>query len=293
MSPRKPTFNVTAKGLSLENDHLSELAWPFFAIWAALVAGLVMAIWRYAFDPGANSLMLVVGLWNGFNMIVAGAALGAVAERRQPDRHPRLGINRSGLLLLGDDQRLVNIKNVSAGGCAFEFVGEAPDDEALMDETARLYFRPMPGAPKGAPVPRLPIRIGDRREIDGKVQYGAVFENLQPDDYYGLAELMFGNSEALPSFLRSRRNHKNLFVGSLTFVWWGVNEPVRAFQYAAKSFRDKRAQQTVEAPNPGPTANAPVEAVLQARIDDLRRLVEAGERRERAVAISSQQSGAA
>ena len=33
-NPRKPTFNVTAKGLTLDEDHLSELAWPFFAIYA-------------------------------------------------------------------------------------------------------------------------------------------------------------------------------------------------------------------------------------------------------------------
>ncbi len=37
MNPRKPTFNVTAKGLTLDNDHLSELAWPFFAIYLMLL----------------------------------------------------------------------------------------------------------------------------------------------------------------------------------------------------------------------------------------------------------------
>ncbi|MCC2098038.1 MAG: UDP-forming cellulose synthase catalytic subunit, partial [Hyphomicrobiales bacterium] len=79
--PRKPTFNVTAKGLSLDNDHLSELAWPFFVIYALLAAGGVTAGLRYAFEPGVNNLMLVVCLWNTFNMIIAGVALGAVAER--------------------------------------------------------------------------------------------------------------------------------------------------------------------------------------------------------------------
>ena len=31
VSPRKPTFNVTAKGVSLDTDHLSALAWPFLS----------------------------------------------------------------------------------------------------------------------------------------------------------------------------------------------------------------------------------------------------------------------
>jgi cellulose synthase (UDP-forming) len=92
LSPRKPTFNVTAKGLSLENDHLSELAWPYFAIYGLLMAGGLTAAYRYMFEPGVTDLMLVVGLWNTFNMVIAGVALGCVAERRQPDRHPRLRV---------------------------------------------------------------------------------------------------------------------------------------------------------------------------------------------------------
>jgi cellulose synthase (UDP-forming) len=292
ISPRKPTFNVTAKGISLENDHLSELAWPFFAIWGALVAGLAMAIWRYCFDPGANSLILVVGAWNAFNMIIAGAALGAVAERKQPDRHPRLGINRMGILVAGGAQQLVNIKNVSAGGCAFEFIGEAPNEASLMDATVRLYFRPMPGAPKLLAVPCLPIRISDRRQVEGKVEYAAVFEDLEGTDYFSHAELMFGDSEALPKFLTSRRKHKNLLVGSFNFIWWGVHEPVRAIRYAVKSIKPK-APQAIEQPRPEPGGGGALEVALQARIDELRRLVEAGERGQRVVAVKSENPGAA
>jgi cellulose synthase (UDP-forming) len=292
MSPRKPTFNVTAKGLSLENDHLSELAWPFFAIWGALLAGLVMAIWRYAFDPGANMLILVVGLWNAFNLIIAGAALGAIAERREPDRHPRLGINRMGILVVGGEQSLVHVRNVSAGGCAFEFLGEAPSDERLHEASARLYFRPMPGAPKFAPLPCLQLRVSDRRELDGKLEFAAVFNDMTADDYFGLAELMFGDSEALPTFLQSRRKHKNLLVGSMTFIWWGLREPVRAFRYAAQSAKAKAPTPVAEA-QPEPSGGGPIEVALQARIDELRRLVEAGERLDRAVALRSEKSGAA
>jgi len=279
MSPRKPTFNVTAKGLSLENDHISELAWPFFVIWAVLGAGLAMAIWRYAFDPGANSLILVVGLWNAFNMIIAGVALGAVAERRQIDRHPPLSVNRVALLVTGDNQQLVNVKSVSAGGCGFEFVGESPDDRSVMNASAKLYFRPMPGVPKSVTVPALPVKISERREADAKLLYIAEFEDLRGADYYGLAELMFGDSEALPQFLEGRRKHKNLIVGSLNFIWWGLREPLRAIRYATMAAAP-RAPASVEQPSPEPTTARQLEVALDARIDELRSLVEAGERVE-------------
>ena len=50
-SPRKPTFNVTAKGVSLDAEHLSSLAWPFIAIFIVLLLGVATAAWRYASSP--------------------------------------------------------------------------------------------------------------------------------------------------------------------------------------------------------------------------------------------------
>ena len=231
MSPRKPTFNVTAKGLSLDNDHLSELSWPFFAIWGLLFSACATATWRYLFDPGANGLMLVVGLWNAFNMMIAGAALGAVAERKQPDRHPRLGINREGVLTEGRRRHRVQIHNVSAGGCAFIFIDDEPADLGAHTEFGRLYVKPMPGS-LAAAKQSLPLkfkRVGADAK-DGVI--GAEFDNLRPAEYFVLAELMYGDSDALPRFLQSRRKQKNLIAGSALFIWWGVSEPLRAIRYA-------------------------------------------------------------
>jgi cellulose synthase (UDP-forming) len=117
-NPRAPTFNVTAKGLTLDNDHLSELSWPFFAIYGLLLFADLVAGYRYFTEPGVSDLMMVVGLWNTFNMLIAGAALGAIAERKQPDRHPRLGINRRGVLKIDGVDIPVAIIDVSAGGCS-------------------------------------------------------------------------------------------------------------------------------------------------------------------------------
>ena len=55
LSPRKPTFNVTAKGLTLDNDHLSRTgagrSSPSSAI---LLAGGLTAAYRYMFEPGVD-----------------------------------------------------------------------------------------------------------------------------------------------------------------------------------------------------------------------------------------------
>jgi cellulose synthase (UDP-forming) len=273
LSPRKPTFNVTAKGLSLDEDHLSELSWPFFAAWGLLLVAECAAIWRYAFDPGANGLMLVVGLWNAFNMMIAGAALGAVSERKQPDRHPRLGVDREAVAVIEGARYPVRVRNVSAGGCAFAFIGAPPEHLGAKPLKGRLHVKPMPAALH--PRQSLPLRI--LRSEDGAAEafVAAQFEDMRPRDYFALAELMYGDSEALPRFLASRRTHKNLLAGSAQFIWWGLAEPVRAIRYAVRDVLPKIAPRTSAEPEPDiASQSAPVMEFADASIAGLRSLLD-------------------
>lgn len=242
MNPRKPTFNVTAKGLMLDTDHLSELAWPFFAMHLVLLSGTLVAIFRYVVEPGVSNLMFIVGLWNTFNLIMAGVGLGAVSERKQPDRHPRLVINRKGALDIGGEKVAVEIANVSVGGCAVRLVDEMPSVMLESETTnARLSIEPIGDMVGDRSLPLIFRRAphGD----DGV--YGCEFETMQPEEYYVLADLMYGDSDALPKFLESRRAHKSIWAGTGQFLWWGVIEPVRAFAYL---FKRKPEEETAQTP---------------------------------------------
>ena len=241
MSPRKPTFNVTAKGLTLDNDHLSELSWPFFAIWGLLMAGGLTAAYRYMFEPGVTNLMLVVGLWNGFNLLIAGTALGAVAERKQADRHPRLGIDRRGVLRVDGVGYPVAVKNVSAGGCGLAFDGDPPRIEA--DKTRGVLTI----EPAGHIISDHELKLVFKRQAETQEGvFGAEFEDMDARAYYALADLMYGDSDALPRFLASRRKHKNVFAGSFEFIRWGLFEPVRAFSYLFKKAPEAKVETTPE-----------------------------------------------
>lgn len=250
-NPRKPTFNVTAKGLTLDNDHLSELSWPFFAIWGALFAGGLMATWRYFFEPGVSNLMVVVGAWNTFNMLIAGAALGSVAERKQPDRHPRLTIARKGIFHSGGQKIPVAIENVSAGGCAIRPIEDASTFDWRIDETeGRLWVEPMGEVVKHETIPIIVKHIANNK---GQLQYGCEFAELKAEEYYVLADLMYADSDALPRFLRSRRKHKSVFAGTWQFIFWGLVEPFRAFSYLRKKQQEEappvEEKKTSEAPH--------------------------------------------
>jgi cellulose synthase (UDP-forming) len=235
--PRKPTFNVTAKGLTLDEDHLSELAWPFFAIYVALAVGGVVAMLRYLFEPGVNALMLVVGLWNTFNMILAGVALGAVAERKQPDRHPRLGVERKGFLLFAGQRVPVDVQDVSAGGLAIVTREDLEADLGLrQDCEARLEVVPVGVRSEGCTLPLVLRRANTQK---GLHRYAFEFPDLDPQAYFALADLMYGDSEAIPRFLATRRAHKDIFRGTMQFVRWGLFEPLRSFAYLGRELAAK------------------------------------------------------
>ena len=92
LNPRKPTFKVTAKDERIDRSRLSELAAPFFIIFAVLLIGVGVTIYRIYTEPYKADVTLVVGAWNLLNLIFAGCALGVVSERgdKRPSRRVKV-----------------------------------------------------------------------------------------------------------------------------------------------------------------------------------------------------------
>ena len=228
LKPRKPTFNVTAKGISLDADHLSALATPFFAIFGLLLVGAVTAFIRYFTEPGAE-LMLIVGLWTTFNLVIAGAALGVVAERREPDRFPRLTIERTGTLGLDGRLAPVAIQSVSAGGCSLRLDDGAALKAGDLEVGTRASLTIVPVGSQ-AHAPLVLDLVHATPDKDGTT-FGFSFAAMAPGAYMTLADLMYGDPGAILRFQTSRRAHKNLLAGSWQFLKWGVLEPPRAIAH--------------------------------------------------------------
>ncbi|MCJ2119383.1 UDP-forming cellulose synthase catalytic subunit [Methylobacterium sp. WL64] len=236
-SPRKPTFNVTNKGATLDHDHISSLALPFFLIHLLLMLGCAVAAWRYLFEPGVTNLMLVVGLWNFFNLLTAGASLGVCAERRQLERTPSLAIDRRGVLSLSGRSTDVAIELVSAEACTVRLLSGA-FDQGLVRTSLRgaLSVEPTAGARRPAPLPvHLEKATRDGRELVLRLSFG----ELAVRDYPALAGLMYGDAEAMRRFQLRRRRHKDIPTGTLQFAWWGLVEPFRALRYLLASRRPR------------------------------------------------------
>jgi cellulose synthase (UDP-forming) len=199
-------------------------------MYGLLLIGSATALYRYLYEPGVTNLMLVVGLWNAFNMVIAGAGLGCVAERREPRRHPRLTIERSGTLSMKDGSIVpVLIRDVSAGGCSVVPAGSLSELPTITDGTdGRLSIEPR-GAMVGTH--SLPAIVRHMSGTSDNIRYGLQFGEISAVEYYVLADLMYGDPDAIKRFLASRRKHKNVLAGTLTFMRWGFVEPFRAFAY--------------------------------------------------------------
>jgi cellulose synthase (UDP-forming) len=227
-SPRRPTFNVTSKSDMASENHLSELSFPFFAVFGILLVGEGVALYRYMFEPGITTLMLVVGLWNLFSIITAGAALGVVAERKQTELNPSLPIARNGGLTLNRVAIDVTIERVSQDGCTVR-IGEGTTLGPLgPDNPGWLTVEPIEGAKPTGP---LPVSLASRHEVKGETICELRFGAFRPADYFAFAGLMYGDSDAMTRFQRRRRKHKGLLPGIAQYIWWGLSEPVRAFRY--------------------------------------------------------------
>jgi cellulose synthase (UDP-forming) len=251
--PRKPTFNVTSKGISLDENHLSALARPFFAIFTILLVGAVTAFFRYFTQPGAE-LMLIVGLWTSFNAVIAGAALGVVAERRELNRFPRLAIARQGLLTLGSEVRLISIQSVSAGGCTIHFP-ENTDPPVGLGESTRASLAVLP-LEKSITREPLTINLANAKPGDDMRTYSFSFADMTPKSYMTLADVMYGDPEAMFRFVQKRRAQKSLVTGSAQFLMWSLQEPIRAFSYLCSALLPAKnsiaANPTARAANAAP-----------------------------------------
>ncbi|MBV1704548.1 MAG: UDP-forming cellulose synthase catalytic subunit, partial [Hyphomicrobiales bacterium] len=204
LNPRKPTFNVTDKGQSLETDHLSELATPYFAIYAVLAASAVMVFWRWFTEPDANELLLVVGVWNAFNLLLAGAALGVVSERRTP----RVDVDRKAEVALGPAIAECRIADVSYGGCRV-LLPAGPQAQGL-ERGAQGVLRIV--GRDGAVLPSVPVKVSNFRPEGGDLSVGFEFETMKLEQRLAVMDVMYEDMSALARWREGRQKQRGVWA---------------------------------------------------------------------------------
>lgn len=224
-NPRKPTFNVTAKGQTLDSDGLSPIAVPYFVMFFVLLAAAVYSMWRLATEPVASDLLMIVAIWNFLNLLLAGAGLGVVAERRELRRNQRLPIRRHGLLRQGGRTWDVILCDASSGGVSVQFPEHEPDIDPESGWAGEIEVRRA-----GRPV-SFPVIIRSVRELEGANVFGFAFPERMPQTFMAIAEIMYSDQKPLQDRITRRQVRIDILSGTVRFARWSIVESVRAMGY--------------------------------------------------------------
>ena len=235
LHPRKPTFKVTAKDESVARSRLSELSWPFFAIFALLSVGVALTVWRFYAEPYKADVTLVVGGWNLLNLIIAGCALGVIAEKGQRRAlSRRVTVNRRCEFGLGGAWFPGTIEDVSVSGARVHAAGLPM--AALKDGApAVVRFKTHAGV-TGA----LPLAVRNSREGDAGTTYvGCRFMPVEVEHHRMVADLIFANSAQWSDFQKARRGNPGVVRGTIRFLLLAAYETLRGLVYAGRSLRSE------------------------------------------------------
>jgi cellulose synthase (UDP-forming) len=214
LNPRKPTFKVTAKGEVQDRTRFSELAGPFLVFTPVLAAGLGMAVWSYIALPERRDAILPVLIWNLLSLLIAGAALAVVYERKRVRRQERRGFDRPGVMTLADGTEVpVVVADVSAGGLGLR-LGRDWNPRLVKGDKVRVATAdPIDGSTLSTQVQlhRIEPRLDE-------VSVGVGFAPADRDEVATVARLVFGNSAGWDAWIgRKRSNAPMLMLGFVYF----------------------------------------------------------------------------
>ncbi|KEQ02943.1 UDP-forming cellulose synthase catalytic subunit [Pseudorhizobium pelagicum] len=226
INPRKPTFKVTAKDESIAVSRLSEISRPFFVIFAILVIVTGFGIYRIYTEPYKADITLVVTGWNILNLILAGCALGVVAERGERAASRRVRLQRRCEVMVDDRPLAASIEDVSVGGAQVHIFSRQVHGLSR-GKTALLRFQPH-GMTR---METLPITIRSFEPSGDLTVIGVQYQPAGPLDHRWIADLIFANSRQWSQFQESRRKNPGIVKGSLMFLSMALYQTSRGLAY--------------------------------------------------------------
>ncbi len=224
IAPRRPTFNVTAKGVTLDEDHLSSFARPYFIIFGLVAASLAFLGYRFLNEPNARDLITVVGVWSGLNLLLTGIALGAVSERRERRSMPRIASQLKASLVLGTEEVPIVIDDMSFGGLRVRPLSPLRLPARAM---ATLRIADVDGGPTLA----TPVVVASRRTLEEGNGFGMKFSGSGGDRFRIIAKVVFSDIAPVYADRVERYRYLGVIGGSLMFAWWWASQTSRGLVF--------------------------------------------------------------
>ena len=223
VDPRRPRFNVTAKGQKLDESRLSSIANVYFLLFGLIVVSAVALAFRFAHEPQSRALILVVGVWTAFNLALTGLGLGAVSELRERRAAPRAETRLKAEMAFGDQTWPAMIENVSTSGFRARLAGAAsinPNGSGVLRVLNEV------GVAMETPVVNLQQRIAGENRSAGFRFYG---DNA--DRFRIVAGALFADAGAIHARKSKRYSELGVAEGTLWFVTLALKQTARGLFY--------------------------------------------------------------
>lgn len=120
-NPHKPSFKVTPKGNTQEQDFLNPLAAIFLGIVVINLLAISSGVMSWFSDPILRDTLSVTAVWCVYNVVLAIITLGAFWERKQLRKFHRLNVEESVKVRLqgSDTEYLATTTDISMTGLGF------------------------------------------------------------------------------------------------------------------------------------------------------------------------------
>lgn len=240
VNPRKPSFLVTPKGATMEDDFLSPLAMPFYILFALTGLAFLGGAYRLVEYPLVRGITTVVILWNLFNFLTVLAALGVLIERRQRRNVPRMPVLEEGSASLGEGRTFAcSIDDVSARGARITVKGIDASGLAV-----GLRFSLASFSQAAERTLCLPAIVRKLEATAAGVVIGAEFDLSDPRHADDAVTLAYGDS-ARWLFFQQRRSRPISFGTALRMM---LNLMVKPVKMHVEWFGRRRRARSVAQP---------------------------------------------
>lgn len=140
-NPHKPSFKVTPKGNTQDQDFLNPLAGIFFIIILINILAIGAGVISWITDPILRDTLTVTAVWCIYNVVLAIITLGAFWERKQIRKFHRLNVEEPIKVTLPGSDVVLRAKttDLSITGLGFQVsLAQAPSlaSEVVMETTA-------------------------------------------------------------------------------------------------------------------------------------------------------------
>lgn len=242
--PRAPTFKVTAKDETLDEDYLAPIASSIFILAGLLAVGVVVALWRWSAFPGDRAIVALVGGWCFFNLLLVVTASGAMCERRQRRRAPRVDLDGAADLILPTGEiisgRLIDI---SMTGLQVRI----PYSDAATRLTAGKEVRIVPAAPRNDARRAIDSVVANVASDGGVIRLGLSFpEEQSAESLRMIARVMFSDSERWHKRRTAILKGPGLLAGLAFFLYFIVVNSTQTLTFIVQQAKRSRSTATTK-----------------------------------------------